>query len=319
MTDGLHLVDGKAMTRLGEISSITLKKINLRNYKIRNLAQEELASYNIISEALGWIKDSGYTRVLSSKSISMLVNKIVYFSSRDLGLKITRGWYKYGPCYEKGRMPESLGVDMITGLIPSQTITKEVEAVCQEHVPIFNKGLEEDYPYEYLKYIYENKNDFSTLKEFYIKKHELAYVLQNLSKNYETAKESELVEFDKKMFDFEQVITDEDYYNKVNIAKNQLSDYLDYTMSIRRLLTDSITNKNSSNKILVTKISREFINLGLAFFAEKNYVYSLTSFSDKHKTNILRSQNSNSTSVEIAVRNTIADYYKYYKISQVYS
>ena len=78
---------------LGKVTSIKLARgINLDRYQVSTRNGEEAAIYAIISQMLLWLRQNSHTSVLRVRSSSMLINKIVYFSSKELNLNITRGW-----------------------------------------------------------------------------------------------------------------------------------------------------------------------------------------------------------------------------------
>lgn len=295
-----------------------IKNIDLTNYSIKNVEDERSATYNLMSQMLFWMKENGYYKLLSQPSSSMIINKIVYFASKELNLRIGSGWYKYGPCFENGRQgEESLSINIARGLEPGDKAIDQVQKICEEHVPLFSESLEKDgdYPYQYLKYVYEKKNPYQELKEFYIKKHELAYILKELSYNYYTIKDSYISKFDRAHFEFELAITDRNYYNKVGISRSQIREYLKYSIAIKELLTNLLSERNKTSENMMKQISYDFINKGLMLFAHKNYAYTFDSFTHEYTKNIQKSHKRLASISEEEIEKALKYYYGYYRLT----
>jgi len=260
--------------------SLRTKEIDLYTAKTRNREQERYAIFEIEKQILQWLKDNKLEKELHSyKNINILINKLVYYISKEFQAKnpkliITRGWYRYGPCFELGRNSEDsmhLGWFGRIELNRQQKVPEETSEVCEEQVPVFIKKTDEDmFPHDYIEYVYRKKCDFEWLKEFYLTKHKLTKDVYNFTK----VNEEELID---SFIDFDRAILDKCYLGRANIPRLDINTILDFTS----LLSEETRNCDHSSYF--ESLRDYFNNNIISIFAFKNYVATLTSSNVAHQ------------------------------------
>jgi|GEM_PF-7069410 len=263
---------------------IRLQSINLykANTKIREREREVL--FEILSQVKGWMKEKNLERdLIKERSNSILVNKLVYYianllESKNPKLIISRGWYKYGPCFEDGRRnEESLSLIVFEKLEArkSNEIIPEIKSICEEHVPLFFQSIKTDkskFPYDYLLYIYSKKQVYPWLKEYYTNKHKLEYLLRT-----NTIKGEESI--NKIFMDFDKSIMDHKYLNNIGVSENIVDKILEFTA----LLSTSYSKKDTENYELFQDMKDYFTDDLLMFFSHKNYEKTFLSSNQEFK------------------------------------
>jgi hypothetical protein len=297
------------------------QKIDLYTFESTNRDRERLAIFAIQSQILGWLeKNDLVNKIKYAKSNSIIINKLVYYAANELEkvnprIIISRAWYKYGPCYEQGRQgEESLTLNMFPNLEPNSEILPEIEKLCEEEIPLFIQSVERSpfYPYEYLKHIYREKADFPELQNFYINKHELAWISHSIASGRVGSEElsSYLSRLDEQMMSFERAILDKKYYKKVEIPENALDIFLDYTALMGYMIREAAEDTNDREKFSIAKnIVKDFIDIVLMYFACKNYRYTFRTKSTRHKENVRGTFERNSTKYLEEIQKKLANYY----------
>lgn len=252
---------------------IKSEAVDLYKHKVRTHSSENVAIFEIEGQILKWLIDNSMQRVIESGSGSILLNKLVYFISEKLekinqNLIISRGWYKYGPCYEHGRWgEESLSLAAFGKLEPRKEVITEIAEICKDHVPRFldssNRG---NFPYNYIEYIYSEHCNFPWLQEYYLSKHKLSHILGALDKQRIEEKE-----INKAFIDFDKAIINKKYLNKVGIDDGVVEDILEITT----LLSDVAINPEEKGIDYFRDIRDYFNENILITFASKNYIKTL--------------------------------------------
>lgn len=265
------------------------ESIDLYNFRITNKDLERQAIIEIQTQILKWLQDAELdTQIKATKCNSILLNKLTYYIANEIEKKnrhmiISRGWYKYGPCYEAGRHgEESLTLSLFDHLLPSKRIIPDVESICEKEVPLFLKYTEKSqyYPFEYLKHIYNEKVDYPKIQNFYTCKHLLTSLVSECQKNPIKAN---IEKMNKLTMDFDKEILSSVYRNVVGIPVNDIDLVLEFTSLMNQNLNDLYKDPNEKQTTLSYKIVDDFINIVLMTFANKNYIYTFRTSNSRHE------------------------------------
>jgi hypothetical protein len=244
--------------------------IDLHKHKIRRWFDEQQAIFSIESQILQWLKDAGDEKaVLGTRSSSLLINKLMYFISERLektnpSLVISRGWYKFGPCFEHGRQgEESMSLFAFDKHKPVNTILPEVSQECELQVPRYLKSLERDgsFPYGYINYVYSERCNYPWLQNYYLAKHNLSKLLSDM--DIKDVKEKEL---NKAFIEFDRAVLDSKYRNKINISSQEANRVLEISS-----LTSYMAADKKKYGEYFNNIRHYFTENVLLTFAMKNY------------------------------------------------
>lgn len=246
-------------------------KVDLYSTKTRNRQGEQFAIYEMLGQIRGWLKDNSLEfGIFNNRASSILLNKLIYYSSskiEDVNKKffISKGWYKYGPCFDLGRTSEeSLSLELFKKLTPKANldIIPEIKETCEEHIPIFLDSIKgNQFPNEYLKYIYEKKWEYPWLKDYYINKNELEMLIKKKRKNYTKD------EINNIFLKFDLSVTDSDYLKKVGISET----VIDKIIMFNALLNDLYMKQNELNADLFESMKIYLTENIYMIFAYKNY------------------------------------------------
>jgi hypothetical protein len=161
--------------------TMTIPVPDLTVYKVRSMRQQKDAVNYLQAMINRWSIDKG-----TSIPNPIVLNKIVYYSAKAIHAKnpsfiIESGWFRYGPCFEEGRMFEDEVHGVSIRPVSKDPPRPEVAAACEEHVGKWNEWNDRDARFRgYLQYIYSEKCDVPKLKDYYIAKHELSCFLHEL-------------------------------------------------------------------------------------------------------------------------------------------
>ncbi len=261
--------------------------INLYEFRVKNRDLERQAIIEIHSQILKWLQDEKLdTQIKSIRCNSILLNKLTYYIANDIEKKnrhmvISRGWYKYGPCFESGRRgEESLALTMFDHLLPSKKVIQEIEDTCKKEVPLFLKNIDrsQDYPFEYLMHIYTDRVDYPKIKNFYLAKHILTGSIREYRKE---STKSNIDELNKASMDFDKEILAASYRSTVNIHPTDIDLILEFSALMNQILNDAYENPDEIP--LANKIANDFINIVLMTFANKNYLYTFKTSNLQHR------------------------------------
>ncbi len=249
--------------------------IDLYKHKIHNWFDEQQAIFSVESQILQWLKDNGEDKdVLGNRSSSLLINKLIYFISERLektnpSLVISRGWYKYGPCFEHGRKgEESMSLFAFDKHKTVSRILPEVSQECEQQVPKYLKSLEKDgsFPYGYIHYIYSERCNYPWLQEYYLGKHRLSQVLSDLE--HGKTKEKDII---KAFIDFDRAIINTKYQKEINVRQIDIDKILEVTA----LLSCTARDPENSKTEYFRNMRTYFTENVLLAFAIKNYERTL--------------------------------------------
>lgn len=264
---------------------VKVPSINLYNFTTKNRESENLAIYEIQRQVLRFLEDNKKRiEFFKHRDNSIAINKIIYFSATALErinkkLIISRGWYKYGPCYEGGRhSEESLSLMIFQNLEPSKTILPEIEENCKKEIPIFLKTKFKEYPYDYLTHIYKERVDFNEIKGFYIAKHELSNALFQWKRGEQVSS----TKLNELFINFDKEIINPKYFNLMKISDIDLDAILDYT-SILSYIINNFNKFDKKIEFIIEDAINNFVNIALMVFAYKNYAYTFHTSSEKYK------------------------------------
>jgi hypothetical protein len=250
---------------------IRQSKIDLYEKKILNKQDELQAILSIESQILQWLKEKEVDkRILQHRGNSLLINKLTYFISEKLEeinprLIISRGWYKYGPCFEHGRRgEESLSLFTFGYHKKPDKILPEIDEECSIQVPKFLESIAKDgsFPYSYVHYIYSEKCNYPWLQQYYLSKHKLSHMLSETE--FKRIEEKEL---NKAFIEFDRAILDSRYAKKIGLPKQDASKLLEVTC----LLNHALRHPEEYEDEHVRHIRTYFTENILLAFAFKNY------------------------------------------------
>jgi hypothetical protein len=290
---------------------VKVPSINLYDFTTRNRESENLAIYEIQRQILRFLDDNKKRiEFFKHRDSSIPINKIIYFSAKALEninkkLIISRGWYKYGPCYEGGRhSEESLSLMVFPNLEPAKTILPEIEENCKKEISIFLKTKFREYPYDYLTHIYNERVDFPEIKEFYIAKHELSNALFQWLRGEQVSSEK----LNKLFINFDKEIANPRYFNLLKISDKDIDVILEYTSILNYIINNS-TKIDKKSEFIIHESVNNFINIVLMIFADKNYSYTFHTSNEKYKKIIIEHLNNNYKKCIDIVNDTIKLYY----------
>lgn len=299
-----------------ESMRIAQEPIDLYEFRVTNKDSERQAITEIQSQILKWLQDEDLdVKIKSIRSSSILLNKLTYYITNDIEkknsrLKISRGWYKYGPCYENGRQGEgSITLTLFDYLLPSKMILPEVEDNCKTEIPLFLKDIEKNhaYPFEYLKHIYTDRVDFPKIQKFYLAKHFLAGLASEYSKN---PTETNIEELNKLTINFDKEILSSQYRSIVGIPPKDIDLILEFTALMNQILSDTLDNPTEKQKSLAQKVIYDFNNIVLMTFANKNYIFTFRTSNYRHE-NIIKSITENAYAEYMnKTQSLIGEYYQ---------
>lgn len=307
--------------------SIHTKPVDLYSIKVHDKLNETLAIYEIQGQIKHWLKENKEKYPLSEIT-TLLINKLVYYSMLSISdtvnseLKISSGWYKYGPCFEVMRDKE---MDLVNYYI-SETrnyCVDEIAKVCEEEIPIYLVATKKDlktenrFFYTYLKHIYEDKNVYPELGGYYPNKHELAHLALSAAYNPEKIKAREI---SKAVLSFNREINKGTYSEFVGLDTKTIEDTHAFTIALEQTL---IVNKEKSspgsteNRVatLAKELAHSFDDIPLMIFAYKNYIRTFEDVDKKEEVQkkeafsgeviryLTRTQNLNDYTLSIMERN----------------
>ncbi len=258
------------------------RPVDLHSIQVRNRRSESEAILELQSQILSCLETLHLSRARVS---SILVNKLVYLSTKALlksnpSFQVSRGWYRWGPCFEQGRHSESFELFAFKALRSKKPID-EVEGVCTEEIPIYSATVKSpaDYHYGYLSHIYNEKSDEPQLKEFYQAKHELLSVVYPLSRGGPVA---DLDRFTDAFIRFDRIISGE-YQRQLGIPGRVVQSVIDFNSIMHNALAEKDTQCSKSQKAGLVNF---FIETVLLVFASKNYERSFQTSSQAWKDRI---------------------------------
>jgi hypothetical protein len=290
--------------------------IDLYDFRVKNRDLERQAIIEIHSQILKWLQDEKLdSQIKSIRCNSILLNKLTYYIANDIEEKnrhmiISRGWYKYGPCFEAGRRgEESLALTMFDHLLPSKKVIQEVEKTCKKEVPLFLKNIDknQDYPFEYLKHIYTDRVDYPKIQNFYLAKHNLTGIAREYRKE---STESNIEELNRVSMDFDKEILAASYRSTVNIPPNDIDLILEFSALMNQILNDAYENPDQEKISLANKTVDDFINIVLMTFANKNYLYTFKTSNLHHKDMLKKLTESAYDSYIKRTESLIGEYYQ---------
>jgi hypothetical protein len=255
-----------------------LTEENIKNFKVDSEDQEDALTLNLLAQIRTWLSEKKYP---VNEVNTLLINKLLYFIIKELQqknphIKVSGGWFRYGPCLEEYRKRGEEGTQDLTLVQPTRykQILEAVKIVCEEQVPLFFKCLKEDkskrYFYHYLKYIYTDKCEYPDLKEYYIAKNELAYAFIQFAYTKE-----KLPNLKKSFVDFQSAIVNKKYVNFVKISTNTqevIDNYLVIMKKLVQLSSHSKLSKSDEFWFVTRKIAQDFEKSVLGEFSYKNYI-----------------------------------------------
>lgn len=253
--------------------------------------KEQNAVLEILGQIRGWLEKENLTNIiLRNRSSSILINKLVYFSSVNISkknqkLQISGGWYKYGPCYDLGRRSEeSLSLEMFDKLKPKQDILSEITQTCEEHVPIFLESIgRNNFPYAYLTFIYSKKWEYGWLKDYYITKNNLEILLRKAKPKIKKD------DINKCFMEFDMSITNSKYHHQIEIPDDIINKILSFTS----LLGELYSNQTNLNQDLMLAMKNYFTENILMIFSYKNYKKTFHTPNQNFKSIIIQNMQDN--------------------------
>lgn len=266
------------------ISITTRRPIDLHRIEVNDKAKELVVLTELQGQIRKWLTEHA---IPMNKVYTILINKLVYYSVREINqninpqLKISSGWYKYGPCFEAMRERE---MDQYTfGLMsPTKNYVDEVAKICETEVPIYMKTLNEDiknsgrYFYDYLKHIYTDKDRmiYSELSGFYPAKHDLEYFALKAAYAPNSINKGDIT---KHIIRFNSEIANTRYSNFVGLDENLIERVFDFTIALEQILISNkeLKEKEKSDELIeayAKTMSHEFDHTTLMIFAYKNYL-----------------------------------------------
>jgi len=252
-------------------------ELDLYNLKIGNETDEGKVERVMLSQVKRLLLDKGYN---CDKINTIFLNKVIYFSANKIfnnknpGLLLSGGWYKYGPCYEKGRVGEGTRL-FLEPLQPSKRVLEEVEIVFNEEFPLFIKSAENDdqFYHSYLDHIYKQKQEHDELKDFYLTKNEVCFNAYNLAFNKEGVSSEQ---FRKNLLDFEKAALDKDYLGFTRLNEDKVDRILKLISLVGETLIKYTEQKDSLNddflEFQIKSMAFNFDKFIQMPFADKNYI-----------------------------------------------
>ena len=268
--------------------SVKQESVDLYKFKIRNETDEGIVERVIQSQIKTLLLNKGFDH----KAVNTIFfNKVIYFSAKQIhdkkntDLLLSGGWYKYGPCYEKGRVGEGTRM-FLDPLKPSKNITEEVESVFEEEFPIFMESMEnqDQFFHSYLDHVYTTRQEHDEIKEFYINKNDLCFNAYNLAygKNEVSTKQ-----FRRNLINFEKSILKRDYCDFAKLEESDFANSQRLISLIGEALIKYVENKEElqdefleSNIKSVAFMFDRFIQMP---FADKNYIATFVTSSEKFR------------------------------------
>ena len=251
--------------------------LDLSNFKISSLQGERLVLSDILRKIKGWIVKNDPI-FLKDAANNVLLNKITYFSSLNLGLDVTKGWYLYGPCIDYYRVP-TVAEQEFQAIKPTDKFEDGIASECADHISSFKDHRVEHDFYGYLNYVYRNKTDEYSdyIKDLYVSKNDLFWKLSELVKN-KGMDESDIVS----AFDyFNQSFTSDKYLDFVGLDETSTDNLLDCSLTLMDFIVQLLPELN--NKSVARQISDETNKFNQTVFktlSDKNYYTTLKSFSE---------------------------------------
>ena len=268
-------------------------KVDLYTTKTRTRQEEQFAIYEMLGQIRGWLKDKNLERsIFTNRASSILLNKLIYYSSIKIedinkNFLISKGWYKYGPCFDLGRRSEeSLSLELFRKLTPKANlnILPEIKDICKEHVPIFLESIRrKKFPNDYLRYIYNKKWEYPWLKDYYITKNELEIMIKKGRRNYNKDEINDI------FLKFDSSITNRNYLNKIAISDN----IIDNILMFNALLNDLYMERSELNADLFESMERYLTENIYMLFAYKNYKVTFKTPNQTLKKIVLGNMDSN--------------------------
>ena len=167
---------------------------------------EFLLLMDLQSQLKGWLTEN-QDKFKTKPIQTLVINKIMYYTSTELHLPLTRGWYRYGPCVEKFRAEDEL-VDRSLDLMESKHPENEVLIKeCNSHFAEFFNDRSK-YNEKYLEYIYQKRCNFPKIRDVYLTKHALMNALYQQA--YDRAF-FEVTDIVRKITRFNSAISKQDY------------------------------------------------------------------------------------------------------------
>lgn len=256
---------------------ITQVPVNLYDYQIKNETDEKIVERTFLGQILYLLKEKKYEK---EDINTIFLNKVIYFSAREIEktnskLGLSKGWYKYGPCYEAGRLSEQgLTKYYFKNLKPIDCTIPEIEKTFGEEIGPYIGTIKHDerFFYHYLDHIYRDRQEYKELNAFYLTKNDLSYNAFKLAYNGDISAEK----FRRNLIDFEKAIIDKKYLNFIGMKDKHMDLILKATSLIGEPIIkySEIKDKLDFDPILDNQIK----NMALVFdtiiqmpFAYKNY------------------------------------------------
>jgi len=256
--------------------------IDLHNFEVKDKADEDAALFEMLAQIKMWLSEKGINR---NKVYSILLNKLIYYSARELALvnpafKISGGWYRYGPCFEAMREREMSEETIEISDTKNKTVVEEIIKVCEEEVPIYLKTIEKGirtenrYFYDYLMHIYTSPKRmvYPELANFYPAKHKLSKEVLDVA--YDSKSNTHALT--RMVIKFNSEITKSKYVSFVGIDYSTICKVHDFTLALEETLVQSkeLESQGKVNLELMSTsqhMAHVFDEIPLGSFAYKNY------------------------------------------------
>lgn len=267
------------------ISIKPLTEESIKKLKINDKDSEYFFVCNIQGQIRTWLSKNRY----NIKEVNtLLLNKLLYYITKELnqtydGIRVSGGWFRYGPCLEEYRVRGEEGTQDLTLIDISDDpyMLPQVKEVCEIEIPLFFKYFKQDldnkYFYHYLKHIYTDRYEYDELKDYYMGKNELAYSYLQF------AFKQDLDDNLKKSFlNFERAILNKTYTNFVHIHNTTIELVFDYLTVMKKLVEIAPEKKSDSSFWFVAKkIAADFEKKVLGEFSYNNYLVTYRDINKK--------------------------------------
>lgn len=213
--------------------------------------KENLSLGNMVSSIKRWVELHGYSG-LSINTI--IINKICYYTAKDLNCNIVTGWYKYGPCIQQFadyEMDPSKMYDMVK---PTKEVDPTIEGYCNKLFPKYrddrfrNRGN-----FDFLDYVYKEMNPHQEIRNYYIAKNSL---LRSISLNLHSDKKNSLNDVLDAVSKFNYHSMEKSFVEFTKLDEDMVDLTIKYTLMYYGLL-DRLSNATSQEYERLERAAKE--------------------------------------------------------------